>query len=279
MAPGGRGPSRRAAEPVPWPFVPELVTDDAVLHVEVEGEGEPRTVLAHGLTNSCNELARLTPMVPGTKVRFCFRGHGHSSSPEAGYRFADFARDLEAVADEYRADVAFGTSLGAGAICNLVSRLPGRFRKLILLMPAGLDVPFQYRDRLLRTAELTDGMTREEAIDALLSDPERRSNYLQMPWLRDMDRMLLADFNAVGVPRAIREVVDDWPLADREDMRRVTVPTLLICREGDVVHPAIVGRILAGIMPKAELMVFEDGPSMFQAIPEIVARVTRFLAE
>ena len=64
--------------------MPQIVTEDVRLHVEVDGDGDPVTVLAHGLTNSCSELARLTPLVPGTKVRFCFRGHGHSSSPEHG---------------------------------------------------------------------------------------------------------------------------------------------------------------------------------------------------
>jgi pimeloyl-ACP methyl ester carboxylesterase len=258
--------------------MPRLLTEDADLHVEVEGEGEPRVVLAHGLTNSCNELARLTPLVAGTKIRFCFRGHGHSSSPESGYRFADFARDLEAVADHYEADVAIGTSLGAGAVCNLVARVPDRFRKLVLLLPAGLDVEFEYGERLLRTATLTEGKTAEEAVEALLEDPERAATYLAMPWLRDMDRMLLADFNPVGVPRAIREIVADRPLRDRREMARVTAPTLLICREGDVIHPALVGRILAAVMPNAELMLFEDGPAMYEAIPSIVARVGEFLA-
>src|SRR5713101_70800 len=127
--------------------MPEVVTEDATLHVEVDGDGEPVTVLAHGLTNSCRELAVLTALVPGTKVRFCFRGHGHSSSPERGYRFADFAGDLAAVADAYGATVAIGTSLGAGAIAHLVAGRPDRFDKLVFLLPAGLDVPFEYKDR------------------------------------------------------------------------------------------------------------------------------------
>jgi pimeloyl-ACP methyl ester carboxylesterase len=257
----------------------ELVTDDAVLHVEVDGEGEPVTVLAHGLTNSCRELASLTPLVPGTKVRFCFRGHGHSSSPEAGYRFADFARDVEAVADAYGADLAFGTSLGAGAIAHLVAAAPGRFRKLVFLLPAGLDVPFQYKERLLRTAALVDGRSPGEAIEAVMSDPERLASYVEYPWLQDFDRQMLADLNVVGVPRAIREIVEDWPLRDREEMRKVDAPTLLICREGDVIHPAVVGRILADIMPNAELMMFEDGMSMYAGIPQIVERVRDFLLD
>ena len=251
----------------------EVRTEDAVLHVEVDGEGDPVTILAHGLTNSCRELADLTPLVPGTKVRFCFRGHGHSSSPEHGYRFADFSGDLEAVADEYGATIAFGTSLGAGAIANLISRKPDRFEKLLFLLPAGLDLPFQYKQRMLRMATLVDGKTHEEAIEAVLSDPDRVVNYLREPWMRDFDRRLLVGLNPVGVPRAIRGVIDDWPLRDRDDMRKVKAPTLIICREGDEIHPAIVGRVLVNLMPNAELMMFEDANSMFLGIPDIAAKV------
>jgi len=257
--------------------MPELLTEDATLHVEVDGEGEPVTVVAHGLTNSCLELARLTPLVPGTKVRFCFRGHGHSSSPDHGYRFVDFARDLAAVADAYGAQHAVGTSLGAGAICNLVAAHPERFAKLVLLLPAGLDLPFLYKERMLRTARLVEGKTANEAIEALLADPERLAGYVTAPWMRDFDRELLQSLNPVGVPRAIREIIEDQPLQDREQMRAVDAPTLMICREGDVIHPAEIGRILVKIMPNAELMLFEDGVQMYQSIPQIVARVREFL--
>ena len=37
--------------------MPEVRNDDATLFCEVEGEGEPVTVFAHGLTNNRNELA------------------------------------------------------------------------------------------------------------------------------------------------------------------------------------------------------------------------------
>lgn len=258
--------------------MPEVVTEDAVLHVEVDGDGLPVMVLAHGLTNSCRELADLTPFVPGTKVRFCFRGHGHSSSPESGYRFADFGRDLDAVSAAYGATVALGTSLGAGAVCSLVADRPERFEKLILLLPAGLDREFRYKERMLRTAGLIEGRSKDEAIEAILSDPERVANYLAMPWLRDFDRRLLEGLNPVGVPRAIREIIEDQPLRDRRQMAAVSAPTLIIGREGDDIHPAEVARILAGIMPNAELLLFDDGPAMFESIPAIVARVVEFLA-
>lgn len=256
----------------------ELQTEDATLHVEVDGDGSPVTVLAHGLTNSCRELAMLTPMVPGTKIRFCFRGHGHSSSPERGYRFSDFARDVDSVAAAYGAENACGTSLGAGAITHLIAHAPDRFAKLVLLLPAGLDGPFQYRERMLRTAHLIDGKSIQEAVRAILEDPDRVANYDRFPFLREFDRQNLENLNTIGVPRAIREIIEDWPLRDRRDLRQVSAPTLIIAREGDPIHPAEVGRILADVMPNAELLMFGGGSSIYDAIPAIVARVREFLA-
>jgi pimeloyl-ACP methyl ester carboxylesterase len=131
---------------------------------------------------------------------------------------------------------------------------------------------------MLRMASLVYGKSPEEAVEAVLSDPLRVANYLREPWLKDFDRRLLEELNPIGVPRAIREIIEDWPLGDREDMRRVTAPTLIICREGDDIHPAVVGRILVDIMPNADLMMFEDAMGMYQGIPDIVAKVNEFVA-
>jgi pimeloyl-ACP methyl ester carboxylesterase len=259
--------------------VPELVLDDVRLHVEIDGEGDPVMVLAHGITNSCRELAMLTPFVPGTKVRFCFRGHGHSSSPETGYRFADFGRDLRAVADAYEARIAIGTSLGAGAIGFIVQDDPDRFDKIVLLLPAGLDRPFQRKELVLRTVELMEGSSsKEEAIDRIMAEPARVANYARAPWQRDIDHAMLSELNMVGIPRAIREVIEDWPLRDRNDLAKVTAPTLIVARRGDVIHPAEVAETIAEIMPNAELLMFEDGDDLYASVPVIVARVAQFLA-
>lgn len=216
--------------------MPTIVTEDATLHVEIDGAGAPVTVVAHGLTNSCNELAAFTPLVPGTKVRFDFRGHGLSSTPDTGYRFADFARDLDAVATAHGATAAVGTSLGAGAIMRLVAGQPDRFERIVLLLPAGLDRP------------------------------------------RDIDLAMWSDLNPVGVTPAIREVVGDAPVADRELLRAVRASTLIVCREGDRLHPAEIGRDLAELMPSAEILVFDDEADMFARIPEALQRVASFLA-
>lgn len=238
--------------------MPEVRTDDATLYCEVDGDGVPVTVLAHGLTNNRNELAAFTPFVPGTKVRFDFRGHGRSSSPPSGYRFEDFGRDVDAVANAFGATVAVGTSLGAGAIGNLVCRVPDRFERMVWLLPAGLDGPFALAGRYHELANDLEGV--------------------QTPWRLDLDRALWQHDDPDGLARAIHGVVQDWPIPDREMLREVRIPTLIVCIEGDEIHPAELGRIIASLMPHAELVVYESQDELFGQIPTLVARASSFIA-
>jgi 3-oxoadipate enol-lactonase len=258
--------------------MPQVRTEDVILNVEVDGEGEPVTLVAHGLTNNRNELAALTPLVPGTKVRFDFRGHGRSGAPQTGYRFEDFARDVDAVAREYGATRAIGTSLGAGAIANLMCREPERFERMVWLLPAGLDLPFPFKERYRQMAAELDDKSPEEALDAILSDPQRAAEYVQTPWKLEIDKLMWDHDHPEGVARAIRGVIEDWPVPDRELLRRITVPVLLICIEGDEVHPVELGRVLARLLPNSELLVYGSETELFLAIPELVQRVSAFLS-
>ncbi|MCA1727026.1 MAG: alpha/beta hydrolase [Actinobacteria bacterium] len=259
--------------------VPELWTADCTLNLEVEGSGEPVTVFAHGLTNNADELALFTPMLSGTKVRFDFRGHGRSESPPPGsYRFADFARDLRAVSDAYGATRCVGTSLGAGTLLHLMVEEPGRYDRVVFLLPAGLDGPFRHRERYLPMAEALETKPLEEAIEAILADPERRAAYDTAPWLEAHDRANFSGVNREGVPRAIREVTLDWPVEDRELLRGLDTPALIIARGGDEIHALAVGEIMRDLLPNAELIAYPDGTAMFLDVPNLVPRVAEFLA-
>jgi 3-oxoadipate enol-lactonase len=260
--------------------MPEVVSaDGARLHAEADGTGEPVTVFAHGLTNSCMELAAFTGFVPGTKVRFCFRGHGHSSTPEPGsYRFADYAADLEAVADAFGATRAVGTSLGAGALTAVAAADPDRFERLVFLLPAALDVPVQGHPMSLRTAELLETLPKDEAIARALRESGREAAYARAPGLREFDMLLWQDLDPVGVARAIREIIGEVALVDRESLRRIQAPALIIGREGDRLHPAWVARDMAALMPGAELVMMASEADLFAAIPMLVERVSAFLA-
>jgi 3-oxoadipate enol-lactonase len=261
--------------------MPEVTSRDGTrLHVEVEGEGPPVTVFAHGLTNSCMELAAFTPMAAGTRVRFCFRGHAHSATPEPGhYRFADFADDLDAVARRYGATRAVGTSLGQGAITHLLARDPDRFERIVFVLPAALDVKLTDHARFDRVADLLETLPVDEAVQRIVADSTRVADYEEKPWLRELDMFLWQDLNAVGVARSIREITRDVAIEDRELLRKVSAPTLILCQEHDAIHPVELGRILANLMPNAELIVLGSEDELLAHLPELVSRVAAFLAE
>ncbi len=255
--------------------MPEVRSGDVALHVEVDGAGEPVTVFAHGLTNSCRELAAFTPSIAGTAVRFCFRGHGHSTAPAVGYRFADLAADLDVVACAYGARNAVGTSMGAGAIMTLLERNPDRFDRIVMLLPASLDLPFEHPERFDAVADLLESSPRAEAIDRILE--LSRERYERAPWLREMDLLLWEDLNPLGVARAIREVTRDVSISDRELLRKVHAPVLLICRDGDAIHPAALGRILHELFVDSELVTLSSEEELVASIPMLVDRVRTFL--
>lgn len=257
--------------------MPEVRNGEVTLHVEVDGSGEPVTIFAHGLTNSCRELAPFTPSLAGTAVRFCFRGHGHSSAPAHGYGFAELASDLDAVARAYGARNVVGTSMGAGAAMTLLERDPERFERIVMLLPASLDMPFRNPERFDAIADLLETYPKDEAIARVLE--MSRERYERAPWLRELDLLLWEDMNPAGVARAIREVTRDVSISDRELLREVEVPVLVICREGDAIHPAELGRVLHGLFPNSELVVVGSEEELIASIPMLVERVRAFLDE
>ena len=255
--------------------MPQLETDDATLFYEVEGEGEPVTLLAHGLTNTRDELAAFTPFVLGTKVRLDLRGHGRSSAPPDGhFRFEDFANDVDAVAAHVGASVGVGTSLGAGALGNLVCRVPDRFERMVWLLPAGLDVPFPLAGRYRDLAASLDGLSSEEMLERVVGSAETFAT----PWQWQLEQLLWQHEDPSGLARAIRGVISDHPIPDRELLRRVEIPTLVITLAGDEIHPAALGEIVVELMPNAELLAFGSRQALLDDLANVVARVSSFIA-
>lgn len=251
------------------------------LAVEVLGEGDPVTVMAHGLTQSRFELRLFAPFMPGTKVLFDFRGHGESERPGPGsYGMEDFAADLETVSDAFGAMTLIGASLGAGAALRLLHRQPDRFEKLVILLPARLESPEGdgVRERLLRIAEHLERHPLEEAAERILAAEDAERAFDGSSGAREVRRQALLRMNRDGMPHAIRQALDDPPLTDLAPLRLVQAPALVIGQEGDPVHAARAARELAEALPNAELMMFPDPFAMMQDIPRLVSRIAAFIA-
>lgn len=255
-------------------------SDGVRLTADVLGAGEPVTVVGHGLTGTRRDFAVLAPFLPGTKVLFDFRGHGESDCPPPGsYSMDHFAADVDHVAAATGATALVGVSLGGGATLRLLRSRPDRFERLVFILPARLERADPTKTKLLRLAELLETRLLPEVADLIVAEEERQGAFERYPSMRDRRREAILAMNADGLPRAIREVVDDPPITDPEPIRSVTAPALVIGQEGDQAHRAEVARELAATLPNAELLMFDEPPAMLEGMASLTQRVARFLEE
>jgi pimeloyl-ACP methyl ester carboxylesterase len=111
-----------------------------------------------------------------------------------------------------------------------------------------------------------------------VSDPARVAEYLETPWRLELDRVLWQHDDPDALAHAIHGVVEDWPIPDRELLRDVATPTIVVTIEGDEIHPAELGRLLSELLPNAELIALGSQEELLRRIPELVARVSAFIA-
>jgi pimeloyl-ACP methyl ester carboxylesterase len=260
--------------------MPTVVSKDGTeLFVEVIGEGEPVVLLAHGLTGNRNELAIFAPFIPGTKVLMDFRGHGNSGRPpEGSYSFDFLAEDVRAVADEFGVTVVAGGSMGAAATLRVLEHDPARFEKLIILLPAKLEVGDETYVRLSRMADLLEEHGPERTAEIVLAEEEAAGAFEQFPASKDYRQAAILAMNSDGVPRAIRGVINDMPVREAERLRDVKAPTLIITQQGDAFHSVQVATELAELMPNTDLVILPDQHALLREIPMLITKVHQLLS-
>ena len=93
-------------------------------------------VLLHGVTDSWRSFEHVLPHLPRSlrAIAVSQRGHGRSSQPATGYRFADFADDLVLFMDTLRIAraVIVGHSMGGGVAQRFALDHPDRTMGVVL---------------------------------------------------------------------------------------------------------------------------------------------------
>lgn len=265
------------------PTVPEPTTElvatphGVVLERLVSGAGAPVTVFAHGLAASIAETRPLGSGVAGRRVFFHFRGHGRSSAPPGPWDYAALARDLRAIADLSGATRAVGVSMGAGALCRLLTESPERFTHAVFFLPAVLDEPrpASSRDRIAALLEAV-GSGELSAVAEVVSaelPPAARSTPTGWAYARQRIDQLLRD----GLAPALADLPDAVAVPDRAALSRVTARTLVIGCTGDDLHPASVAQRLAESLPDATLHLYDRPAVFWTARADLRQRISAFL--
>lgn len=211
------------------------------------GSGAPVTIVVPGLGATPGEARIPASGLPGTRIVLTLPSHGDEpDAPEGYWNYRTIADDVLKAADEVKAQKAIGVSLGAGALTRIAAEHPDRFDRIALLLPAVLDQP--------RSAEVRSVLreqTSEDEIARTLPDGYALGDYVQAR-ARALRRLTTA----------IDRLSAEFPVADREALRHVTAPTLVIGAVGDPLHPAEIAEATAAAFGKGELELFDSPAPM-----------------
>jgi pimeloyl-ACP methyl ester carboxylesterase len=232
------------------------------------GAGRP-IVLLHGLTATHRYVvmgSRALERSGHDVLTYDARGHGASDPaprPDA-YTYADLADDLVAVLDEAGLDraVIAGASMGAHTALRVALTHPERVAGLGLITPA-YD-PEDFPGDLERWDALSDGL-RHGGVEGFVEAygaptvPDAWKDTVT----RVLHQRLAAHEHPDAVADALRAVPRSRPFAARDELRAITVPTVVVADrdEPDPGHPLAVGELYASLIPGARLVVEEPGKS------------------
>ncbi|GIM93589.1 alpha/beta fold hydrolase [Paractinoplanes toevensis] len=269
----------RSGRPTLPPPVTELVATTSGVRLEqlITGVGEPVTVFAHGLGGDIAGSRPLGSAVTGRRVFFHFRGHGRSDAPPGPWSFGDLAGDLRAVADLSGATRALGVSMGAGALARLLSETPDRFERVVFYLPAPLDgtrpAAAEARvERLLAAVESGEAASIAAAVESEMPTVVRNTP-TGWSFLRQRVEQLQTD----GLAPELTTLWHEPAVPDESKLAAFRGRALVLGCLGDEVHPAAWAERLAGLLPGAELHVYDRPAVLWTNRSELRERISSFL--
>ena len=229
------------------------------LYYEVTGAG-PAVVFAHGLGGNHLSWWQQVPHFAGrcTCVTFAHRGFAPSSEIPGGPDPADYAGDLAALVDHLVLDRVFlvAQSMGGWACLEYALGKPERVRALVLASTAGA---IARRATLLRDPPALDAWIARAA--AARADMQRDGAHpaagarmaREQPALHFLYRAIDAIAGAKLDKEGLRARMIALQTRPPDDLAGLTVPTLFITAEEDVVFPPLLAPSLATLMPNARV--------------------------
>jgi 3-oxoadipate enol-lactonase len=229
----------------------------ATVSYSVDGPADAPVVV---LSNSLGaDRGMWAPQVPALAERFRVvgydtRGHGASPAPAGPYTIDDLVDDVLAVLDElgvHRFSFA-GLSLGGMTGMRLAAREPERVDRLALLSTSAKTDPQPFLDRAATVRAGGTGPLASTIAGRWLTPPYAAEH----PDLVARLEAMIAACDDEGYASCAEVVAR---IDEREDLGRITAPTLVISGADDEALPPDHQRAIAEGIPGAELLSVSPG--------------------
>ncbi len=247
------------------------------LYYEDHGSGSP-VVLIHGWPLSGrsweNQVGALVEA--GHRViTYDRRGFGKSSQPWTGYDYDTFAADLDALLNHLDLnDVTLvGFSMGGGEVVRYISRYgTARVSKAVL---AAAVPPYLYKSEDNPEGGLDDA-TIQQFQDGVRADRVAfldafTTNFFaagdRTDLISEPTRLYNRDIAAFASPKGTLDCISAFSYTDfRDDVAKVSVPTLVIHGDSDAIVPfEVSGKRSHEAIEGSSLVLIEGGPHGFNA--------------
>lgn len=181
-------------------------------------------------------------------VRYDHRGHGGSPTPPGPYEIADIGRDVVALMDELEIERAShcGVSLGGMVGMWLAINLPERIERLVLICTAAHMPPATKWQE--RAAKVLDAGSTEPIADAVTERWLTPRFAAEHPEVRADLRAMLTATPADGYAWCCGAIER---LDLRDELPRITAPTLVISGADDAATPVDKQAEIAAVVPAA----------------------------
>ena len=218
------------------------------LHIEDTGGSGRPVVLIHGWPLSAQAWAAQVPALEAAGYRvvaYDRRGFGRSDKPASGYSYDSLADDLQRVLDDCKLqDVTLvGFSMGGGEVARYVAR-HGESRLHSVVFAAAVP------PCLMKSADNPEGpLTPEKAQEKKAGLEAGRAAYFDeftQSFFSANGKLLVSETQrgeAIAVcmesaPHAALACMDSFATTDfRDDLKKITVPTLVIHGDADGIVP------------------------------------------
>lgn len=220
------------------------------------GTGTPFIYL-HGLGGDINQVLDNFGENPNIRLMSLdFRGHG-ATKPLGSIEklnFSTFSDDLQAFFNHNSLSNAIigGISMGAGVSLHFTLQYPDKVKGLILARPAWLDhcmppnlIAFLHVATLIRIHGAKEGKKKYLATNEYL-DLQKTSPAVADSLAGQFDRE-----NAEELVSVLERMPAAAPSNNRNQWKKIAIPTLILATDNDPLHPAEYARTMAELIPGA----------------------------
>jgi len=185
------------------------------------------------------------------------RGHGESPAPEGVYTMDEMADDVIELLETLHITepiVLGGLSMGGYVALSLVARHPRRVRALMLMdTRAGADTPDAAQGREATARAVLEADKATPVVNAMLPKLFSKLTLEKRPERVEPMRTVMEQTTPRGIAGALRGMAKRPDR--RADLAGISVPTLVLVGEEDVITPPAEAKALADAIPNARLEV------------------------